>query len=226
MRRHLAIAMLLGTAAALFSNAMPAYAHADYKSSTPAAGEILAASPPEVSITFTTDIQKITGTYGIEVTDATGGDATSGPAVLDAADRTLLTVGLRPSLPPGRYVVDWTNSSDADGDPNEGAFSFYVATQPTAADLAADAELVGEEEPGGTATTQQGGATPDTTASPTGTSGAVRTVEPDGTAIVPSTADTDDDGGNTATIVVGIVAVAAMIVALGGLGAWLWRRDR
>lgn len=143
-RRTALAALAAGAAVAL--TAIVASAHAQYVSSTPAKGEVLGTSPSQVSIVFTQEVQKISGTYGISVHDAAGNEHRSAPASLDDADRTRMSVPLQPDLPAGRYVVSWTNVSDADGDPAEGAFSFYVGVEPTEADLAADAELAAEDE--------------------------------------------------------------------------------
>jgi hypothetical protein len=73
-------------------------------------------------------------------------------------------VELQAGLAPGRYVVEWTNVSDEGGDGHEGAFSFYVQTQPTPEDLEADEELEGghDETPG----TPGAGETPAATPTP------------------------------------------------------------
>ncbi len=121
--------------------ATSASAHARYKDSTPARGAVVAAAPSSLTITYSNDIQRISGTYDVAVADANGADVTNGPSAIDNADRSMVSVPLRLALPPGRYVVRWENISDEDGDPAQGAFSFYVGQQPTASDLAADAEL-------------------------------------------------------------------------------------
>jgi methionine-rich copper-binding protein CopC len=190
--------------------ATSAQAHAQYKESTPAKGEVLSASPSQVSITFTQDVQKVTGTYELAVTHATG-SVTFGAPELSDADRSLLSVPLRPDLPPGRYEVHWRNLSDADGDPAEGAFSFYVGVQPTAADLAADdaLALIGQEE------------TPGPTADrPTPAEG--RTPSASATAAAPSP-DDGSDGNSSAFIILGVIIVAGAIAGFGG-ARWFMRR--
>jgi methionine-rich copper-binding protein CopC len=176
-------------------------AHARLEESTPAVGEVLAASPPQVSITFTQELQKITGTYGIDVFDASGADVTTGDAVLNDTDRRIMTVDVQPSLPAGRYVVEYKNVSDADGDPFAGAYAFYVGRQPTAEELAADQELLGQEEETPTA---QPAASPTAAATPV--------VVP-----TPATDGDDDDAGGTITLilVVGAIALVATLVVAG-----------
>ena len=125
-----------------------ALAHAHYMSSTPGTGEVLSSAPTSVVITFAEAVQKVAGSYDLTVVRDGGASATSGPAVVDAADRAKVSAPLKPGLANGRYVVNWKNVSDVDGDPAEGAFSFYVGVQPSAADLAKDKELaaIGQEE--------------------------------------------------------------------------------
>ena len=188
--------------------ATTASAHARYKTSTPDKGEVLAAAPARVTITFTEEIQKVSGTYGIDVTKDGGGPVTAGPATVDDADRTKLSVPLQSTLPDGRYIVTWNNVSDDDRDPAKGAFSFYISTQPSAADLAADKQLetIGAEDE--TPTDE----TPGTTvATPVATS------QP---SVPPPTATTKkDDGGNGMTIT--IVVIAAIIAgAVVGFAGW------
>jgi copper transport protein len=139
-KRSLLIASALASIAAVVLVASVS-AHARRKSSTPAAGEVLATSPATLTIEFTQEIQKISGTYGIDVIDESGADVTAADAVIDDADRTQMSVELQPDLPDGRYVVTYRNVSDADGDEFEASFAFYVGVEPTEEDLAADREL-------------------------------------------------------------------------------------
>jgi len=190
-----------------------ASAHANYKSSTPAKGELLSASPAQVSITFTQDVQKVTGTFGIDVADAGGASMTPGDATLDDGDRSTMAVALNPNLGPGRYVVRWKNISDSDGDAAEGAFSFYVEVQPSVEDIAADQELaeIGAE-----------GETPEPTSGASTPSGAATEPSASSTAVAPPAAD-GDSGGSSILVIVAVIVIAG--IALGVAGArWLTRR--
>jgi len=185
-----------------------ALAHARYKSSTPGIGEIAQDPPPQVDITFTQSIQKVTGTYDLAVTRDGAGSVIASPPLLDDQDRSKLSVPLQPDLPPGRYVVNWKNVSDDDGDPAEGAFSFYIRNQPTAADLANDQQLaqVGAEEE----------------ESPSANETPAATVRPGATSSAPSasptaTGSSSSSGGSNTGLFVGIgVAVAIVLIAGGG----------
>ena len=226
-------------AAAAISNAAPALAHAGYKSSTPGKGEVLAASPARVEITFTQQLQKISGTYGIEVNRDRGAAVTSGPAVLDETDRSKLSVPLQADLQPGRYVVNWKNISDADGDPKEGAFSFYVNKQPNAVNLENDRqlELIGAEpETPAAGRTPAGGETPtsgatasaSTAARPSAAVTGTRSPSTSAATPLPTTGSTSTDGGGSDTRLYIIIAAAAIAGIIVGFGAWQYiaRRRR
>ena len=196
--------------------AAPVLAHARYKSSSPAKGATVPIAPSQVEIVFTNDIQKIAGTYELQVHRDRGSDVTAGPPVVDDEDRSKLSVPLQADLEPGRYVIRWANVSDEDGDPADGAFSFYVGDYtPTAIDLENDAQLeqIGAEE-GETPSTGDTPVSSDDTpaAGPTSgpTSGARPSPAPDDGA---ETAD-HDGGDNNALINMVIVGVAVAAVAV------------
>jgi methionine-rich copper-binding protein CopC len=213
MMHNVRVLAAMGVAILAAAVAMPglASAHARYKSSTPGKGEVVSAPPAQVEITFTEDIQKVSGSYSMAVSDAGGAIASTGPAVIDEQDRSKMSVPLASNLPPGRYVVHWSNVSDGDGDPASGEFAFYVSTQPTADDLAADAALATAEtaEPEETAST--GAATP--TQGPS-----IGAASPAAVA----TPSSSSGGGSNTRLIVGIVVVIVVLVAGGG-GYVFWR---
>ncbi len=128
--------------------AATAWGHAHPETLTPAKGAVLQTAPTSVDIVFVEEIQKTAGSYGITVALDGGSSVTSGAATIDSGSAAHLSVALNSDLAAGRYVVNWHNVSSVDGDPAEGAYSFYVKTEPTAADLAKDAELemIGQED--------------------------------------------------------------------------------
>jgi methionine-rich copper-binding protein CopC len=216
MQRSRLIFVLLAVVATALVMPSVASAHANYKSSVPAKGEVVTASPSQVEIIFTQDMQKVAGSYDIQVERDRGSSVNAGPAVIDESNRARMTVPLKPNLTPGRYVVHWKNVSDEDGDPNEGAFSFYVNAQPNAVDLANDKQLesVGAEveTPGATTTSTAATATTATTAA----SGTPAGIAPLPT---PTSSVTPSSGGGTnkaVYIVIGALAVAVV----GAVGAW------
>ncbi len=219
-RRSIVVALTLATAAAAaLLAASSVFAHARYKSSTPGTGEVLTTSPARVDIAFSQEIQKISGSYGIEVTRDRGAAVTNGPAVVDGSDRTKLSVPLQPDLAPGRYVVNWTNTSDADGDPIEGAFSFYVNTQPNTVDLANDAQLaqIGFEE----VTTAAGtpSAVRTDAAAPAATAGGTQSPAISAATPLPTSASSTSSDSDSNTALYAIVALVVVAV-LVGLGVW------
>jgi hypothetical protein len=204
------LALLAGTIAAVAA-VSTASAHAHSKSSTPAKGEVLAAAPSQVTIVFTEAIQKVAGAYGIAVENAGGASVATGPAAINEGDRTQMSAPLQSGLAAGRYVVRWTNVSDDDNDPAEGAFSFYIQKQPGADDLANDRQL------------ESIGAEPETTASAEtpaagGTASSTTSAAPTRTSATPAAASKSGDGGNGNTafyVVVGVIAAAAVLAAAG-----------
>ncbi len=210
MRLLLSILACAVALVAVLLTASDALGHARLKESTPEVGEVLQASPTEVSITFTNDIQKISGTYGIEVASEAGVSVATGPAVLDDADRSLLTVQLQPDLPPGRYVVQFKEVSDADGDPFEGGFAFYVGVEPTAEQLAADAELQPAES---TPTAVSATPTP-----------AVDTPTPLFTSVPVGSGDGGGSDDNRTLVTFVFVGAAAVVLAV--IARAVWRASR
>jgi methionine-rich copper-binding protein CopC len=215
--RFLSAALTVVAAVAAFANAPGASAHARYQDSTPARGEVLEASPPEVSITFTQELQRIAGTYSISVTNAAGVEFTAAPAVIASEDRRVMTAELQPGLPPGRYVVRFTNVSDADGDAWAGGFSFYVGVQPTEDDLSADEELLAQEEAEDLPAT----ASPANGVASTPTVAAQPSVTPVDSV---GNGSGDEDSDNNALLWVALAVSAG--IAVGGVAFALVRRSR
>ena len=123
-----------------------------------------------------------------------------------------MSVALEPDLPPRRYVVNWKNVSDDDGDRAEGAFSFYIRTQPTAADVANDQQLA---QIGAEVETPSANETPAATARPGATSSAP-------SASPTATGASSSDGGSNTGLFIGIgVAVAIVLIAGGGWFAFM-----
>ncbi len=215
-----------GTVSAVAALALiaTAWGHAHPDTLTPAKGAILQTAPTKVDMVFVETIQKTAGSYGIDVALDGGGSATSGAATIDPADAAHLSIALKPNLAAGRYVVNWHNVSSVDGDAAEGAYSFYVKTQPTAADLAKDAdlELVGQE-PMETPTAMAGEPTviaPAPAASPAPSGGAAPS------AALPRTGDGATVGGRHSWGFLIAVTVAGVVAVIGASAAFTMRRGR
>jgi len=114
---------LLAFASALaFGFTGTAFAHAHLKTSTPAAGSTLTASPSEIDLTFSEDVNlKFTG---IKVTGADKRDVATGEAMLMDKDTTLM-VPVTGTVGPGAYTVAW-NALSKDGHKTNGTFTFTV----------------------------------------------------------------------------------------------------
>lgn len=118
--------------AALF--VLSASAHAALLASTPEANAILDAAPAQVELLFSEPVEE--GFSTIDVLNAAGDSVAAGPARVDPADATRLTVSLR-SLPDGIYTVSWRALSSVDGHITSGAFAFGVGDADAAALTAA-----------------------------------------------------------------------------------------
>jgi methionine-rich copper-binding protein CopC len=103
----------------------PAFAHAEFSGSFPAAGAELALPPAEVLIVFTSALAE--GGHSIAVTDARGERVDRNDSRRDPRDtvRRSLIVSLRAPLSPGIYTVTWRNTG-SDGHSFEGSFQFAV----------------------------------------------------------------------------------------------------
>jgi len=136
-----AVAASVSVALWLLATGGVVWAHARYDHSTPAQGETVAASPARVDIFTVQEMKKDTPNTVITVVDPGNLQVDTGDTAIDDADRKHFSVGLKPNLPPGRYLVSFKNVSDEDGEADHGQFAFYVGTGPTAAQKALDSKL-------------------------------------------------------------------------------------
>ena len=97
--------IVLAAVAMLLSAASTAWAHAVLVSSSPTADAKLAASPPQVTLTFNEPVQLLRGTDA-SVVDSQGAPVNSGPAANGSDSRTVV-IPLRPGLPDGTYTVKY-----------------------------------------------------------------------------------------------------------------------
>lgn len=210
---------LVALLALTLASPRPAAAHARYESSFPAKGEVLATSPDRVEITFTQEIQRVSGAYDISVNKDRGPSVTAGPAVIDEDDRRIMRVPLQPDLAPGRYVVNWRNVSDEDGDEATGAFSFYVQTPPNEIDLRNDEELalIGEEDAATATPAAVATATAETTPGQGSPTAATTTaVTPAATSAPDGADDGDEDGSDSGLVIVIVTVIVVGVVAAAG----------
>jgi methionine-rich copper-binding protein CopC len=204
----------LGALAFLFSAALlipagRAAAHAAYDHSTPAKDEVVPTAPSQVDVYFKQDVFKVAGQYYVRVfaDDATT-QVSTGDGTVDDNNRKHISATLPANLAQGRYIVKWHNVSDEDGDPDTGAFCFYIGVQPTAAQQAECASF----EPTPVPTIAVGTAS----SSPVSTQTAAATA-------VPTPGSTSGGGSSSTGVIIGVVAgVIAAVVVVGGAGLW-WR---
>jgi copper resistance protein C len=109
-------------ALAMLSAASPAFAHAFLQRASPAAGSEVAASPPELSMTFTEGVEPLFST--IEVRDANGAAVSAGSLHAAPDNNRRLAIAL-PKLPPGVYTVTW-HATSVDTHKTEGSYKFIV----------------------------------------------------------------------------------------------------
>jgi copper transport protein len=115
---------------AVLGTAGPAGAHALVRRSQPAAGSLVASSPPAVVIVFTEPPDP--GLSVIHVLDQNGATVDRGGAGLVPGRGDELRLPL-PTLGEGVYTVTWRAVSRADGHVTAGSFSFGVGVSPGAA---------------------------------------------------------------------------------------------
>ena len=109
--------------AALFGATTGAFAHAFVDHALPAVGSTVHASPGEIKIWFTQELEPAFSS--IKVEDGTGKVIANANRAVDPAVPTLLRLAL-PPLAPGKYRVIWHVLS-IDSHVTEGDFTFNVA---------------------------------------------------------------------------------------------------
>jgi len=122
MRIHRSTLGAVGSLLLLLSGAAPASAHAQLRSSTPAAGGAVAKAPSEVLVNFSEPLESAFST--VVVRDAVGKRVDKADAHLDPNDRKTMHVSL-PPLVNGIYIVEW-RALTTDTHRTEGAFTFRV----------------------------------------------------------------------------------------------------
>jgi methionine-rich copper-binding protein CopC len=197
------LATVLGVTTLVLASPGGVSAHAEYESSTPGRNEVVPQSPTQVDVTFTQEVTRQDDRSAVRVFNEAEVQVSEGAGVVDDVDRTHISAVLQPNLPAGLYVVRWTTLSFEDGDDDEGAFCFYIQSQPTAAQQETCAAFDEGEEPTGTAS----GATATLAAEPTDSNGR----------------DDDDDSGNNTGAIVGLIIAVAVVA--GGI-LFLVRRSR
>ena len=122
----------------LFGSAAPASAHAAVIAETPGDGRSVATEPATVSATFSEPVSVEVG--GMAVRDASGDRVDDGRSKVSG---TTVSVGLRPGLGDGTYVVTYRVLS-SDGHPVSGSWLFGIGAAPVDRAISARSELSGD----------------------------------------------------------------------------------
>jgi len=101
----------------------PASAHAMLEGSTPAADAVLTTPPASVDLVFNEAISLLPDS--VRVFGPDGAQVDSGAVVHAHGDPATASVGVRPDLPDGTYLVSYRVVS-ADSHPIEGAYTFVI----------------------------------------------------------------------------------------------------
>ena len=105
----------------LLATISSASAHAEYKSSVPAADAVVASAPSAVRVTFTEELQSVT----LTVKGPDGSTVSTGSATIDLANRDTASVPMR-GAGNGRYEVAGHSVSSDDGHEADDTFAFTV----------------------------------------------------------------------------------------------------
>jgi methionine-rich copper-binding protein CopC len=100
------------------------FAHAEPARVYPGDGAVLNEPPGEVVFEMSQEMARQEGQNDIDVFDETGVEVTLVAAVIDNANRKMLSVPLPSNLAPGVYTVRWKTLSAEDGDPDSGSTTF------------------------------------------------------------------------------------------------------
>jgi copper transport protein len=98
-------------------------AHAQLVASSPAAGDVLPASPEEIRLVFSEPLESAVSSLDIDRDDGT--QVLTRVGEVDPADQFVLVVP-RPRLPDGVYVLTWRSLSAADGHTATGFLTFGI----------------------------------------------------------------------------------------------------
>ena len=146
----LALALLLpalagpGTGGPRMFELPRAFAHAAYDRSQPAFAEELSQSPVRLDLWFNQELFRQEGANTITLHDQDGRAWPTSELVLDRDDRRHVYAALTDVLPPGRYLLAWSNLSADDGDDDAGRSVFYVGRSATAAETEEDRALAAD----------------------------------------------------------------------------------
>jgi len=120
------LTVLACLAVAWLGSALPAAAHADLVSSSPADGVRLGSEPARVVLVFSEEVT--TGLGVVHVIGPHGQRVDAGPVAQDHGRAATLAVALRPQIGTGTYVITWRAVASDDGHATAGGLTFVVGT--------------------------------------------------------------------------------------------------
>lgn len=88
-------------------------------------GSVLTSTPDQLTAWFVADLRNDPNWNFLKVEDAQGNQVDDGNLSL-ATNRLSMSVGLRPGLPEGRYLVTWRSWDDIDGAIFGDCYTFFV----------------------------------------------------------------------------------------------------
>ena len=103
--------------------ATAAQAHPQLRAASPTPGSALAASPPEIRITFNEPL--VAAFSGLELKDRAGKSVDIGRSAVDPKTRRQIVAPIKAPLAAGTYTVDW-HAVAADTHHVSGHYSFHV----------------------------------------------------------------------------------------------------
>jgi copper resistance protein C len=116
------VSILPAVLALLLIAPVSAQAHAHLERTDPRVDSTLHTAPQEVTLWFSQDLEPAFST--MEVTDESGARVDVGKPIVDASDRKVMRIAVKP-LSPGAYKVSWRVLS-VDTHTTEGTFTFRV----------------------------------------------------------------------------------------------------
>ena len=122
-RTFLFAGFALALAFGLFAGPRSVSAHAEVKSSSPAADATVQVGITSISINFTEDVSVDSSTARLE---GPGGAVAGTTAAVDRANRVNMIIST-PPLSAGSYTVHWTAVTEDDNATENGSFNFTVA---------------------------------------------------------------------------------------------------
>lgn len=183
--------------AVLLALPAPAQAHDTLLSSDPEDGASLETSPEEIALTYSADVLEVSPL--VRISDEDGDELAE---IVPTVEGPVVTATLEEPLPAGTHTVQWRVVS-SDGHPIEGTFTLTVEQEAEAPTGSEDAS----EESAEPAASDAGGAAADSEeAEPVSEEGAESGAD----------AGTEEDGGLSMPLLLGILGVVVVGAAIAG----------